>query len=393
MRFALLTMCAAALAACSDAKAPTEPATRKSAPSLPTDHRPGATPSAIDSRPVSVQLEELVTRRFSGVRLPADSFSLSPDAVHPDIACRTGWNGSRCWLLYTPYKNSDPSYENPAFLVARDDTAWATPPEVRNPIISFPGPGRYNSDPDHAFDPATGRLVQVYRLVTASSNNIMIMSTGTARQWSEPTLAFDEPNHDAVSPSLIIEPDRTGRMWYVRTGPTGCQARASTVQLRTAQPPPAAYFENAKWSAPAPVTMSIPGYVVWHIDVAELPVGGYLAFIAAFPVGTTCSNSDLWLATSPDGMTWRNFAIPLLWRGMAIARDRSISTWYRGTIRYDADGDTLHLWPSALSNRSWSVYHVALPLDQTLRLLAMARPSDMRALKKIPPKPATIPMP
>ena len=393
MRFALLTMCAAALVACTDGRTPTGPSTRRSAPPVPADRHPGPTPRVVDARPVSVVLEELVAGRFSGVTLPPDSFSLSSDAVHPDMACRPAWNGSRCWLLYTPYKNSDPSYENPAFLVARGDTDWTTPPAVRNPIVSFPGPGQYNSDPDHAFDPASGRLVQVYRLVAGSSNNIMIMSTGTARQWSPPALAFAEPNHDAVSPSLVIEADRTGKMWYVRTGSAGCQARASTVQLRTAEPPPLTSFENATWSAPTPVVMSIPGYVIWHIDVDELPRGGYLAFIAAFPVGTSCSNNDLWLATSPDGVTWRNFAIPLLWRGMAIARRRSISTWYRGTIRYDADGDTLHLWPSALSNNDWRVYHLALPLEYTLGLLAAARPSDMRTLKRVPPRPVRIPMP
>ena len=392
MRFAFLTLCAAALVACWDAKAPTDPLPRRSAPSLPSDRQPGPGPSRVDVRPGAL-LEAMVTRRFSKVTLPPDAFSLSPDAVHPDIACPNEWNGSRCWLLYTPYKNSDPSYENPAFLVAGDDTTWMTPPEVRNPIVTFPGSGQYNSDPDHAFDPLSGRLVQVYRVVTSTANNIMIMSTATARQWSQPVLAFSEPNHNAVSPSLIIEPDRTGKMWYVRSGVAGCQSRASTVQLRTAQLTLSDYFENAKWSEPTAVNMSIPGYVVWHIDIDELPRGGYLAFIAAFPVGTSCANSDLWLATSANGVTWRNFAIPLLWRGMTVATDRSISTWYRGTIRYDAEADTLHLWPSALSGRNWSVYHVALPLRETLQLLAMAQPSDMRSLKKVPPKPALIPMP
>lgn len=392
MRLALLTMCGAALVACSDAKAPTDP-TPKSASSVPNDRHPGPRPAAIDGRPIGVQLESLVTSRFSKVTLPPDAFSQSPDAVHPDIACPSEWNGSRCWLLYTPYKNSDPSYENPAFLVAGNDTTWMTPAEVRNPIITFPGPGSYNSDPDHAFDPVSGRLVQVYRVVTATSNNIMIMSTATARQWSQPVLAFSEPNHDAVSPALVIEPDRTGKMWYVRSGVTGCQARASTVQMRQAQLSRLDSFENAKWSEPTAVGMSIPGHVIWHLDVDELPQGGYLAFIAAFPVGASCSNVDMWLATSPDGITWRNFAIPLLWRGMAIATTRGIDTWYRGTIRYDAETDTLHLWPSALSGRSWSVYHVAVPLGGVLQLLSVARPSDMRMLKKVRPRAAPIPMP
>lgn len=393
MRLAFLTMCGAALVACSDAKAPTEPSPRRSAAALPNDRRPTPLPGIFDGRPISAQVEELVTRQFAKVTLPPDAFSQSPDAVHPDIACPSQWNGSHCWLLYTPYKNSDPSYENPAFLVAGDDTTWTTPAQVRNPIVPYPGPGLYNSDPDHAYDPGTGRLVQVYRVVTATANNIMVMSTGPTMQWSQPVLAFSEPKHDAVSPALIIKPNRTARMWYVRSGIDGCQARASTVRLRTAQLSLLDYFENAKWSDPIPVTMAIPGYVIWHIDVEDLPHGGYVAFIAAFPVGTSCSNSDMWLATSADGLTWRNFAIPVLWRGMRIARSRSISTWYRGTIRYDAVGDTLHLWPSALSGQNWSVYHLAVPLDRTLQLLEEAQPSDLRSLRKVPPRPTTIPMP
>lgn len=386
-------MCSAALVACSESKAPTDPSPRKSSPSLPNDRRPTPLPTIFDGRPISVQLEELVTRRFSKVTLPPDAFSLSPDAVHPDIACPSEWNGSHCWLLYTPYKNSDPSYENPAFLLAGNDSTWVTPPEVRNPIISFPGLGKYNSDPDHAFDPVSGRLVQVYRVVTATSNDIMVMSTATAKQWSQPVVAFSEPKHDAVSPALVIKPNRLARMWYVRSGASGCQTVASTVRLRTAQLSLLDYFENAKWSDPVAVGMSIPGYVIWHIDVEDLPRGGYLAFIAAYPVGTSCSNSDLWLATSADGLTWRSFAIPVLWRGMGIARRRSISTWYRGTVRYDARGDTLHLWPSALSGTIWSVYHVAVPLQKTLQLLEAAQPSDMSNLRKVPPRPTTIPMP
>jgi len=386
-------MCGAALVACSETKAPTDPSPRKTAPSLPDDRRPTPLPTIFDGRPISAQLEDLVTRRFSKVTLPPDAFSLSPDAVHPDMACPSEWNGSHCWLLYTPYKNSDPSYENPAFLLAGNDSTWMTPTGVRNPIISFPGLGKYNSDPDHAYDPVSGRLVQVYRVVTATSNDIMVMSTATAKEWSQPVVAFSEPKHDAVSPALVIKPNRLARMWYVRSGASGCQTVTSSVRLRTAQLSLLDYFENAKWSDPITVSMSIPGYVIWHIDVEDLPRGGYLAFIAAFPVGTSCSNSDLWLATSADGLTWRSFAIPLLWRGMALARGRSISTWYRGTMRYDAAGDTLHLWPSALSGAIWSVYHVALPLQKTLQLLEAAQPSDMRSLKKVPPRPTTIPMP
>src|SRR5206468_10429738 len=128
------------------------------------------------------------------------------------------------WLLYTPYKNSNPTFENPAFLLAANDTTWLTPPQITNPLVPYPGSSGYNSDPDHAFDPETRRLVQVYRVVADTLNKIMVMSTADARTWTAPTVAFAEHNHDAVSPALIIEADRTAKMWYVRSGLRGCDA-------------------------------------------------------------------------------------------------------------------------------------------------------------------------
>jgi hypothetical protein len=315
------------------------------------------------------------------VSLPPDAFSQSADAVHPDIACPSGgWNGGKCWLMYTPYKNSDPSWENPGFLVAATDTDWVTPLSIRNPIVPFPGVGKYNSDPDHAFDPVTKRLVQVFRVVGDTMNRIMIMSTGNAQQWTTPVVAFAARSHDAVSPSLIIESDRTAKVWYIKSGTAGCNAQSTTVELRTAHPDPTQSFEAVGWSDPVEVALTIPGYTVWHIDVAELPFGGYVALIAAFQKGNTCGQSDLWLARSDDGLAWRTLPLPVFWRGMTTATRRKISTWYRGTLRYDPQTDLLDIWPSALAGPSWTIYHAAVRLGELSDLMSSAKPSDLRSV-------------
>jgi hypothetical protein len=388
MRSTSLTLCLVALAACADSKTPTSP-------HLPIDgERPGE-PSGpggrVDPRSIVEQIESLIRPKFSRVTLPADAFSLSSEAVHPDITCPNvaPWNGTRCWLMYTPYKNSDAAYENPAFLAAGSDTAWTTPAQVVNPVIGYPGSGQYNSDPDQAFDPATARLVQMYRVVD-SMNKIMIMSTANARQWSSPVVAFKERNHDAVSPALLIDKDRSAKVWYVRTGVEGCLARSSSVLMRTAHPENGVGFEQAEWSAPTAVDLAVPGAVVWHLDVIEVP-GGYLALIAAFPKGSVCSASDLWLATSPDGVQWRTFAMPLLWRGMSMVAGRSLTTWYRGTMRYDAENDVLHVWPSALAAARWGVYHVSARLGELLAVLGSAQAADWRALYLKQPRARLVP--
>jgi hypothetical protein len=382
-------MCAAALVGCSDASQTSAPLrTLPSDASIdgPISGRPHDT---FDSRTLSQRLEALFARRLVQVSIPSDDFSQASDAVHPDIACPpTTWMGARCWLLYTPYKNSNPVFENPAFLLASDDTTWKTPPQLSNPLIPYPGPSGYNSDPDHAFDPATGRMVQVYRVVADSFNKIMVMSTANARRWTTPSVAFAERNHDAVSPSIIIESDRTAKLWYVRSGARGCDATSSNVVMRTAMPDSDSNYEHSAWSAPTAVDLTIPGYIVWHLDMLELGPGkGYLAMIAAYPKGWNCANSDIWLASSPDGIKWQTYAVPVLWRTMSAAKDRFISTWYRGTMRYDVATDTLDLWPSAMAKSTWNVYHLTVKLSDALALLAQAQPTDrvnMASLSKMP---------
>jgi hypothetical protein len=388
MRRLFRTLCAVALVACSDSRAVTDPAAtpRLRSPASRPDTAGASGPSA-DIGSIPQQISDLVSNRFAKVTLPPDSYSLSSDAVHPDIACQPGlWYGSRCWLMYTPYKNGDSGYENPGVLQAVNDTTWATPASIKNPLVPYPGFGSYNSDPDHAFDPGTGRLTQVYRVVADTFNNIMIMSTADAKTWTTARVAFRERNHDAVSPSLVINADRSANIWYVRTGTDGCNATSSSIVMRTATTTATQRVDQAAWGAAVPVTLSIPNWVVWHIDVTALPEGqGYAALIVAYQKGNSCSNSDLWLATSDDGITWRNFAMPIFWRGMAIARARKMVTWYRGTMEYDSNTDLLHIWPSGLADQSWTIYHTTVKLHELLSTLSLSKASDLKALAATQP--------
>lgn len=392
MRFVLRAMCAVALAGCSDVNTPI--VSNRTALD-PTNPNPDPiSHNGIDPRSIADRVENMFTQRLGKVVMPPDAYSQSSEAVHPDITCAPdAWNGARCWLMYTPYRNSQPSYENPAFLLATTDTSWVTPPEVHNPIVPYPGSSGYNSDPDQAFDATTRRIVQVYRVVADTYNEIKMISTADARTWTTPSIAFKEKNHDAISPSLVLESDRTAKLWYVRAGAEGCNATTTSVQLRVASPDADSRYEHSGWSAPADVNMSIPGYVVWHFDVIELPEnGGYLALIAAFPRGSNCANSDVWLASSPDGLVWRSYPMPVFWRGMKAAKDRGISTWYRGTLRYDARTDSLDLWPSAMSRGAWGVFHATVKLSDALGLLRASVLTDYRPALS-PSTKSAMPMP
>lgn len=379
------------LTGCTDRSIPT--AIRAGAPAAqdqagiiqgkPADTRPTmpANTMAVDTTPVLARIEAMVTSSLAAVPIPPDAFSRASDAVHPDVACAPAvWNGARCWATYTPYVGSNATVENPSFLMARTETQWATPPGVINPVVPSPGEAGYNSDPDQAFDPGTRRLVTFYREVSGGFNKIYVISTGDGRRWTAPHLAFEEPNHNAVSPAVVISADRTARMWYVEAG-AGCGARQSRVRLRTAHPTSGQTFEEATWSPSSDVDLVQPGFVIWHMDVIALPRRhGYLALLASYAPGNDCASDDVWLAISRNGVAWRTFPVPIIWRAMARAKQLGIRTWYRSTMRYDADTDTLHIWPSALTKaNTWGVYHAAVDLSDLMSALLAAKPSDRPA--------------
>ena len=201
------------------------------------------------------------------------------------------------------------------------------------------------------------------------------MSTANARQWTTPVIAFSVHSHDAVSPSLIIERDRTAKIWYLKSGVAGCNAETTTLQLRTARPGLTDDFESVHWSAPVATDLAIPGYVPWHIDVAELPLGGYVALIAAFPRGNSCSQSDLWLATSDDARLSMTHG-PASARGMGIRRSARSRPGIEARA-YDPATDVLDIWPSA--PRAPPDHHCRSTSEIT-DMMASAKASDMRAV-------------
>ena len=115
--------------------------------------------------------------------------------------------------------------------------------------------------------------------------------------------------------------------------------------------------------------------------------------IAAYPRGWNCANSDIWLASSLDGVRWETYALPVLWRSMKAARDRGISTWYRGTLHYDKQTEMLDIWPSAMSKDAWNVYHVGAKLSATLAILRASQPSDRGPMMNQTVRALSFPMP
>jgi hypothetical protein len=236
-------------------------------------------------------------------------------------------------MAITPYPEGNASFENPSifFGEARDD--WRVPQGLTNPIVK--PSGGYLSDPDLVWLPDRHEFWLYYRHVNAG-NEILVASSSDGVRWGASRSVVRVPNHQAVSPTVVRRTPTDWLMWTVNSGPVGCSSATTTVELRRSA-------DGLSWSTPTTVALSQPGVFPWHLEVQWIPaLGEYWAMFNGKVAGS-CTTDALYLATSPDGLTWRTYRSPVLRRG-AIAEFADVV--YRATFTYEADRDLVSIWYS-----------------------------------------------
>lgn len=272
-------------------------------------------------------------------RVPLNAIALetydgSGQAVHPDIlAAPFGGLDDRSRLAITPYPWGNANMENPSLFAGSERDGWTVPPRVTNPIVR--PDGGYLSDPDILWDPDAREMRVYYRHVT-NANHILLVTSRDGAAFSEPRNVVTGPNHTIVSPAIVRRSASEWLMWSVNSGPIGCGASSTTVELRRSR-------DGVTWSAPSAVTLSQPGVFAWHIDVQWIePLGVYWAVFNG-KVRGSCTTDALYLATSADGVTWRTYRSPVLRAGVIPELDDIV---YRATFAYDAERDLVAFWHS-----------------------------------------------
>jgi hypothetical protein len=309
------------------------------------------------------------------------TYERSGQSVHPDVVLfPERWHQARLWLSLTPYPGSDSKFENPSILQNRvGGFTFAPPPGVVNPLVPAIPDSGYNSDPDLVHDVAVDRLVMTYRAVLGGKNSIRMIESGDGRDWSEPVVAVEEPNHGAVSPTVVPGAGMNpAMMWYVDAGTAGCRTNSSTVVARRAVGGGRS-LTSAAWEAPIVTDLRQSGYVIWHIKVRYVEaLRLYLALYVAFPAdGRACGSDDMFLATSADGVHWRTFVGPFM-RHEALPW--TAGALYRGTFVYHANRDVLSIWFSAYGSDSrWRLGFVDYRLGPLLADLGAGRAASAAA--------------
>jgi hypothetical protein len=262
---------------------------------------------------------------------------LTPDGsgqtVHPDfVAMPAPWNAAPRYLVVTPYRNGSSVYEDPSLFTGDGAASWAPPEGVENPIAK-PESG-YLSDPDAVYLPDQNLLRIYYRQVSAA-NIIQMISTTDGVHFTYPQMVAAGANHTIVSPTVVRRSPTDWLMWAVNAN-SGCTASSTTVELRRST-------DGLTWSAPQTVSLTQRGYSVWHIDVQWIPSRNEYWAVYNVKTGGSCTTPALYLATSPDGVTWKTYKSPVLARG---AIHDFADVVYRSTFSYDPQDDVIDFWYS-----------------------------------------------
>jgi len=272
-------------------------------------------------------------------RLPLRAIELatydgSGQVVHPDIAWPTpGGLDGMPRLAITPYPWGNSRYENPSLFTGRGLDTWDIADGVTNPVAK-PSAG-YLSDPDILWVAEARELWLFYRRVD-SGNEILVSRSPDGLQWSAPQVVVRVPNHQAVSPTVVRRAPNDWFMWTVNAGGAGCTSASTTVEMRRS-------VDGLTWTLPRTVALTQLGVYPWHIDVEWLPSRQEFWALYNGKLAGSCTTDALYLATSPDGLTWKTYAAPVLRRG---AIPELADVVYRATFSYDPQRDVVSLWHS-----------------------------------------------
>jgi hypothetical protein len=320
--------------------------------------------------------------------IPVATYDKTGQSNHPDFQrVSAPWSGGACWMVFTPYFGSNGFVENPSLATSPDCEHWTPAAGVKAPLVDKPTDG-YNSDPELVYDKAHGCLGVVFRQVTGK-NIIDLTGTCDGKTWSAPRTLFTAPNHSAVSPTVALGPDGFDRIFYVDAGLQGCTSQNNVVKMRTATAlADSVSLDKLAFGGEVVTDLAQPGFVIWHIKVRYVTaLQQYIAMYAAFPLTTgigDCTDDDLFMATSADGIHWHPFQAPML---NHLDRRFDFTTLYRASFQYDGNTDQLRTIVSGLEKAGWGQFGV---VHQYASLVNALNSSYTVAASQLVPSPVLV---
>jgi hypothetical protein len=248
-------------------------------------------------------------------RLVIPTYDGSNQATHPDVLVERDASGVHVTMAMTPYPFSDRRLENPSLVVSSDGMTFAAPPGVAAPLVP-PPPYDHNDDPDLRRDPRTGDYELLYlESLRPDRQNLVALRSRDKITWTRrDAITYDLTRGGPfiVSPAAIDDGGKT-YLFYVDTV-------TSTLNMLVSA-------DGTTWdpASAAAVKLDLGAIKPWHVDVFRGD-GAFGMLISGYD--TSFEHQDLYLATSPDLVTWTLRRAPLLdWTDRALG----VETLYRSS--------------------------------------------------------------
>lgn len=260
-------------------------------------------------------------------RLVIPTYDGSNQATHPDALLERDASGAHLTLVMTPYPFSNDKLENPSLLVSDDGMTFTAPPGVAAPLVP-PPPYDHNNDPDLRRDPRTGDTEILYLEALRPDRQILVGLRSRDRQtWTRrDAVVYDLHRGDPfiVSPAALDAAGQT-HLFYVDTADRKLHTMVSA--------------DGATWDprSATPVAIDLGAVHAWHVDALRGD-GGYALLISGYV--DQFEHQDLYLATSPDLVTWTLRPQPLLdhrdptlgveslYRSTGVVEHGTLVVWY-----------------------------------------------------------------
>ena len=267
----------------------------------------------------------------------------SDQAVHPDVIDTVaGFAGHRYWMACTPYPFSDDRQENPLVRVSDDGLRWSPVPGAPDPLVAPPDDSRRHwSDTDLVL--VDGELHLVFRGCERGQPHAELLTTRSRDgvMWTPPEVFW--AGDRAVSPAVVVD-GATWMMWHIEADSVP-QGRPATL-VRHEGP------SLTSLSGRTECHLSVPGHVLWHLDVVATD-RGFEALVAAYPVSRNASRCRLFHAVSADGVHFElSTSKPVLAPSLRSWCSRVI---YRSSFQKEGDG-TYRVWYTGGSwGKRWGI--------------------------------------
>ena len=267
----------------------------------------------------------------TSTRLKVPTYDGSGQLVHPDVLVEQTPDGTRAVMAITPYPYSNNRFENPSLVQSEDGTKFTAFAGASNPLVPAP-PIDHNDDPDLRRDPATGDYELLYlETMRPDLQTLVALRSRDLVSWTRrDAIVYDLSRGEPfiVSPAAIVGNDGRTHLFYV----DNLAMTTAITSLVSA--------DGMTWdpTIATRVAIDLGGVTAWHIDVIR-GAHGYGMLISGFDAEFVHQN--LYLATSPDLITWTFQPTPLL----AYADpELEVASLYRSTGL--VSGNTLVVWYS-----------------------------------------------